>query len=282
MPNYSFQKISVERELQISHLAEFISDNYSIDNSLDFMRILEKNTITHNYGKYSNAFEGLLECKNGQFHIFLNLDKCDYEDSPRARFTLGHELGHYFIDEHRNALKHGKAPSHPSFCEYNSPLIIEYEADLFSSNLLMPKKRFEKIAYQEEKGICGIFKLQKIFNTSFKTTIIRYVQLSIIPIVVMFWRGSNREWIFFSKDKFWSSYYCSIKDKADLPKDCATKLAINGIKPNSGNFFDYSACAVDWFENITINSKKDMKLIEQVISLGGFGIITVLIPEEFI
>ena len=69
------------------------------------------------FGHYGAAFDGLLECPRGRLHVSGNLDRVEGRDTPRARFTPGHDLGHFFIDEHRNALRNGLAPSHPSVCD---------------------------------------------------------------------------------------------------------------------------------------------------------------------
>jgi hypothetical protein len=53
----------------------------------------------------------------GRFHIYCNLDRENLPSSPRARFTLSHELGHYFIDEHQNNLASGQVRPHPSAAE---------------------------------------------------------------------------------------------------------------------------------------------------------------------
>src|SRR5689334_23997225 len=53
---------------------------------------------------YGNCFDGLLEYEAGEFHVYCNVDRGNIPGGARARFTLAHELGHYFIDEHRIAL----------------------------------------------------------------------------------------------------------------------------------------------------------------------------------
>src|SRR3989442_9325036 len=135
-------KLSAVREQEIAELAEAIAEEYFPNARVDPLAIVKTKGITISFGHYGDSFDGLLEHRHGRFHIYANLNRIDHTDSPRARFTLGHELGHYFIDEHRNALAEGLAPSHPSICEYESDLPVEREADHFSSNLLMPTTRF--------------------------------------------------------------------------------------------------------------------------------------------
>src|SRR6266536_585035 len=84
---------------EIAELAEAVADEYFPDRKIDPAAIAKAKKITLSFGNYENAFDGLLEYRQGRFHIFANLDRIENADSPRARFTLGHELGHYFIDE---------------------------------------------------------------------------------------------------------------------------------------------------------------------------------------
>src|SRR3712207_1573152 len=124
-------QISPDRALDIAELAEEVADTHCPGSRVDPVKIIEANGITFSFGRYANAFDGLLEYQDGRFHIYSNLDRVEDRDGTRARFTLGHELGHFYINEHRNALKKGLAPSHPSFCEYTSTHLVEREADHF-------------------------------------------------------------------------------------------------------------------------------------------------------
>lgn len=65
-----------------------------------------------------------------------------FRETNLHRFTLAHELGHYFIDQHRRGLEEGKVRSHGSVVEFESELPIEQEADTFAASLLMPRERF--------------------------------------------------------------------------------------------------------------------------------------------
>src|SRR5438067_1156661 len=104
-----------ERGRDIIDLAEAVSEEYVLPSGkLEPLTITDAKDITISFSRYSNSFDGMLEHRAGRFHIYCNLDRLDNSDSPRARFTLCHELGHYFIDDHRNALASGKAPSHLS------------------------------------------------------------------------------------------------------------------------------------------------------------------------
>lgn len=59
-----------------------------------------------------------------------------YEGDPRSRFTLAHELGHYFL--HRN-----QPPSYArSSGDYKIYFDCEWQADRFASELLIDRRKF--------------------------------------------------------------------------------------------------------------------------------------------
>ena len=64
---------------------------------------------------------------------------CHYDGDhcPKVRFTVAHELGHYFIDRHRRYLQQGGQP-YSCYTESYSEMLMELEADAFAAGLLMP------------------------------------------------------------------------------------------------------------------------------------------------
>lgn len=173
------------RRRSLSDLADYIAteDEHS-GFPLNLALIAGNEGLTFNLGDYEDYFDGLLEYGGGHFHIYLN-DHGKYSiDTPRIRFSFAHELGHYFIDEHRQVLELGKSLHIPSryLLEQKDP--IEKEADFFASCLLMPESVFcqksaGKFSYQL------ISDLQVFFRTSLSATLIRYMQIGPYPICVV-------------------------------------------------------------------------------------------------
>jgi len=183
----SRQFVRPARVEEIAELAEAVADEHCPDGRVAPESIARANRITMSFGRYESAFDGMLEHLAGRFHIYCNLDRVGSADSPRARFTLAHELGHYYIDEHRNALAAGSAPAHRSQCEYESPNLAEQEADHFAANLLMPAWRFLARARQSPRGLEGIRKLAEWFGTSITATALRFANCDITPCAVVKW-----------------------------------------------------------------------------------------------
>lgn len=128
MGGYRMQQ---RRSAEIAELADSIADYYFPEEWIDPGAIIHDAGITLSFNNYGDAFDGMLEWRPSGFHVYCNLHRVENSTSDQARFTLGHELGHYFIDEHRNALQSGAAPSHPSFCcDTNPTLAVEQEATI--------------------------------------------------------------------------------------------------------------------------------------------------------
>ena len=140
------QIVALARAGQIAELAEAVADEHCPALPVDPAKIARAKRITISFGDYGeHTFDGLLEHLDRRHHIYCNTQRVGDPAGPRARFTLAHELGHFFIDEHRRSLEAGIDP-HPSQCEYESPILAEQEADMFAANLLMPARRFEEAA----------------------------------------------------------------------------------------------------------------------------------------
>ncbi len=164
-----------EQERELQDLAEEVALDGGAGPRVEPIQIAKASGITFSFNNYGSSFDGMLEHKNGRFHIYCNLERADSPTAPRARFTLAHELGHYFIDAHRQALARGKAPRHGSRCEYQSQLLVEREADHFASCLLMPEERFAAEAVTK-RGLPAVLKSANTFGTSVTSTAIRYVR----------------------------------------------------------------------------------------------------------
>lgn len=268
-----------ERELEIAELAEAAADWYFPSSRVEPVAIIKSEGITLSFGRYADAFDGLLEYRSGRFHIYSNLDRVKNSKSARARFTLGHELGHYFLNEHRNALKKGLAPSHPSFCDYTSDLLVEREADHFASNLLMPRKRFLKVATRSSRGLAGILLLADAFGTSVTSTAIRYVKEEVEPCALIKWQDGRFKWPWLSAETYKAGFRRTVVSPLKLEPGSPTARALAGESPVA-RYFSASTTVGAWFPRVDVNKGRNMTLVEQAIPLGRFGVLTLLYPAS--
>jgi Zn-dependent peptidase ImmA (M78 family) len=267
-----------ERKFEIADLADFIAEEYGADGRIDPQTIARKKDITFSYGYYKDAFDGMLEYQNKRFHIYSNLSRSERFDSPRARFTFAHELGHYFIDEHRNALASGFAPAHASVCEYESESLIEREADCFASNLLMPPSFFQHKAKASRIGLESIMKLREYFNTSMTSTAVRYVQLGLAPCIMIMWSGETINWTMYSDHVSIKQFQGLIHRSSSLDQNSPTLWALRGARTPYCGFFAMLVKAKAWFPNLRDPELREQDFIEQSVRLGQYGVITLLFP----
>jgi Zn-dependent peptidase ImmA (M78 family) len=156
-----------ERFEELALLAESIAEENFGAGKTDLLLILQKNNISLIKGNYETYFLGNLVHQSRQFYLYLNMDMLTENQYPRIRFTIAHELGHYFIDEHRNLLKKGTSLS---FNQKHNNLLIEKEANHFASFLLMPTQRFLAAAASLPVGLPAILYLAGSFESSIDCT----------------------------------------------------------------------------------------------------------------
>lgn len=270
------------RRREISDLAEALANDIAAEGRVDPEIALHREDVVVIDNDYGEAFDGLLEYRDGQFFVYLNLRRTGWrKDAPRARFTLAHEAGHYYIDEHRRALRKG-LPSHGSFCDFSSAVLSEYEADLFAAHLLMPRDRFTTQAKIAQAGLSGILRLKDYFGTSITSTAIRYAETEQVACAVIRWHADGFGWKWVSKSFYQRGYRRTISAVADLPRGSATALALRGEAPPYDDAFHQTGTTTAyWFQRVDHRGSRNIILREQAVPLGQYGALTVLIPDDF-
>lgn len=269
--------LSPTRRAYLSDLADEIANEHFPDAVVDPRRIIEAEGITSSYNDYGNYFDGMLECRDGRFHIFCNTSRSSGPNTPRARFTLAHELGHYFIDEHRHSLLAGRG-EHFSKSEFESSNLIEQEADTFASSLLLPPTRFRQAAKKSRRGLRAVVGLSDSFGTSLTATAIRYVQENLYMCALIKWSPSEYSWKWLSHEARKRGYKKTIEAMGDIPEGSATARALAGEEAPAGGHFESGSTASFWFPFVSAGAEDDILLIEQSIPLGRFGALTFLYP----
>lgn len=270
--------LAAARAQDLSALAESIADHYCPALPVQPELILKDQGISLSFNHYGDAFDGLLEHRSGSFHVYCNLERVDSPTSPRSRFTLGHELGHFFIDEHRNALLAGNDP-HYSQAEFASVNPVEVEADHFASSLLLPEHRFIPEADRVPATLAGVVRLADRFGTSITSTAIRYAKLGIKPCAVIRWTADRYSWKWLSPLLHQNKYWTTIEDLDSVLDDSATGKILKGGDPSMG-ILSAGSVASAWFRFVAIGSFRDFMIQEHAMSLGRFGALTMLFPLD--
>ena len=180
------------------NISESIASLYSIPIPLlEIAKDESLSVIYDNYGK--DTFDGMTwyEPRQNRFFIHINTERGNTENSLKGRFTLAHELGHYFIDHHRNAMIHGLMKPHIHRFEpfgKNENWEIEREADDFAANLLMPLSYFmDDIKGKTFSGEL-IQSLSLKYQVSFSACAIRYMKLNLVPLRLVFAEEGKVKW----------------------------------------------------------------------------------------
>ena len=159
--------------------------------------ISDYNELPYFFDHYDKYFDGMLVWDRSRFYAHINLDRVITKDSPRARFTFGHELGHFLIEEHQLAIKQS---SHPSNYTVNEKNQMEQEANYFAASLLMPYSYFKRTCYKKKLSFALIEELSQHFQTSSLATILRFVAAGTYPVMVSFFENKRLKWFDRSED----------------------------------------------------------------------------------
>jgi hypothetical protein len=109
------------------------------------------------------------------------------------RFSIAHELGHYFLPGHPEQL-FANASIHNSKAGFGSNDVLELEADHFAAALLMPKLQFaDKVREigKSAQGLDLIIGLRDACETSLLAAAVRYVEMADVPTAVIVSQGGR-------------------------------------------------------------------------------------------
>jgi hypothetical protein len=148
---------------------------------------------------FADAFDGRIEyVGNDRFLLAYNTKYNAWPHTgthhPKVRFTIAHELGHYFRDEHRNILRNG-GPAYTCITEFQSDPRMEQEADCFAAGFLMPSGILAPIVNGESAPTLATIKdVASTFDVSMTSMLIRWVRLSDFPCGVFSVAPSGLKW----------------------------------------------------------------------------------------
>jgi hypothetical protein len=167
---------------------------------IDPLRVVGKEEVIHAEGDdLAGAFDGCLEYLGGGRYLLAYNTKYDIwphagTHHPKVRFTIAHELGHYFREEHRNILRNG-GPAYRCLTEFTVDPLMEQEADCFAAGLLMPSGILASIVNQEpDPNLAMIKDAARTFDVSLTSMMIRWVRLSDFPCGIFSVTPAGMHW----------------------------------------------------------------------------------------
>ena len=114
------------------------------------------------------------------------------------RFTIAHELGHYFLEGHVDAI-FADGPVHESRAGFLSTVSYELEADHFAARLLMPNTLFYAALRGVADGLAAVESLADTCCTSLTATAIRYTECTPDPVAIVISSGNKVDYATMSR-----------------------------------------------------------------------------------
>jgi len=194
-------------------------------------------------------------------------------------FSIAHELGHYFLEGHVDAvLRHGDV--HQSRAgSFSSDDRYEQEADHFAVELLMPEDLFKMALGRAGSGFAAIERLAGQCVTSLTATAIRYGKYTDDVAAVVVSEGTKVLFCVMSEELKTLAGSNRISKGDTLPPGCPTDLfnrasdRIARAERETGE-----SPLQDW-----IGGNRNVDLIEDVVGLGGYGrTLTVLTAKDVV
>lgn len=176
----------------IEALATEVARAYQLKFPVDLEQIAREECIELAPASYPPSFHGRLEYQQdpGVFILYHPIPRKGLAEA-RIRFSICHEFGHYFIEEHRDLIVSGQV--HNSVESFKpAKNRIEKEADRFASAILIPEDAFYKFRRnREELALTDLFKLAEVANASIQAAIFRYTQLADEACVAVVTKGGK-------------------------------------------------------------------------------------------
>ena len=194
------------------------------------------------------------------------------------RFSVAHELGHYFIDGHLDHV----GDSHASHAGLFSTQRDRYEreADFFAAGLLMPEALVRDVVSQEQEGLAAVRAVQRQAQASLTAAAIRYVNLTEIAAAVIVSRNNTVEYCFMSEAMKASKPEEWPRKGTRVPPDTTTRSIENLPQERRRHAQSDEIDITEW-----LGGNRSAHAREEVVGLGKSGrVLTVLtcpeLPDE--
>jgi len=182
------------------------------------------------------------------------------------RFSVGHELGHYFLDGHIDHLL-PKDGIHTSRAGFVATDPYELEADHFAAGMLMPAGPFRSGLRSRTPGLAAVEALASLCRTSLPATAIRYAELAEDAVAVVVSTGATIDYCFLSETMKSMPQLAWLRKGTPVPSESATAR----FNRSRDRVADADRCEaeidiMDWLGGV-----RSATAIEEVIGLGRYG-----------
>ncbi len=182
------------------------------------------------------------------------------------RFSVAHELGHYFLDGHINHVLPNDGV-HASQAGFVSADPYELEADQFAAGLLMPAAPFRSALTKHNPGFAAVESMANLCRTSLTATAIRYAELTDDAVAVIMSTGTKIDYCCLSdmikslRELTW------LRKGSPVPAGTATaQLNADARRVAQADRTEAEIDIMDW-----LGGARSVPAIEEAIGLGSYG-----------
>lgn len=181
------------------------------------------------------------------------------------RFSIAHELGHYFLEGHVDQIL--KTGVHASYAGFVSADPYEMEADAFAAGLLMPSSPMKKLLKLHDPGMAIVDKVAETFETSLTAAAIRYAELTDDAIAVIVSTGQTIDYCFLSDGMKSLPNLDWLKKGTPVPHSTCTHAFNADAKNVAGaERFEDEIDVRQW-----LGGSNRERVVEEVVGLGRYG-----------
>jgi hypothetical protein len=264
----------LNRSRAIERLAASVLSAFGYDKPpVDVTEIAAAEGILLAEGDYGPNFFGRIEYHRAarKFILYHPILSRSSPDFWQTRFSIAHELGHYYIPEHRKLLIEGKEHwSEPGFlCD----LEMEREADLFASALLIPTSAVRELWTVNKLSIQRVLQVSEKCETSAIASAIRAARGSEETAIAVISKDCKVMFAAASEEALARRF--GWVGRGTIPKNSPSAKAAREAVMNK--IFEASVAVQSWFEGRT----DAPECWEEAMRLGRTTLVlTLLIVEE--
>lgn len=200
-----------------------------------------------------------------------------FENEGFENFSVGHELGHFYLNGHMDAVIPGGDGIHESRAGFNSKDRYEIEADRFSAGFLMPRHLFFPAQERAGSGLTAIEVMSALCKTSLHATAIRFVQCTREPMAAVVSAGRRIDHCFMSDALKNTRGIDWLRKREAVPSGTPTQIF--NLDPDNvtrARRIEQTSNLQQWF-----GGSRRIEISEDVIGLGRYGkTLTVLYDIE--
>ncbi|MDR2011895.1 MAG: ImmA/IrrE family metallo-endopeptidase [Rhodanobacter sp.] len=190
----------------------------------------------------------------------------DIPNEGFQRFSVAHELGHYFLDGHIDHVLLND-DVHSSRAGFSSGDPYEQEADNFAVGLLMPAKLFTRLMGRSRLGLADIESARDICKTSLTATAIRYAELTDDAIAVILSTGRTIDYCILSETMKSLPDLTWLKRGSPVPTTSVTaQFNADSSRVLRAEREENEIDVLDW-----LGGKRSSIVTEEVVGLGRYG-----------